>query len=137
MIDYTYLDHELHCDDRRRAANDLFPFPKGAGQVNLSYIYPGAIAAWHRHKKQADYWYCVKGSLRVGLYSDHLEWAYLSEWSQRGLYIPPGVWHGYKNIGTEEAVLLYWVTEKYNRETPDEERTVIGSFGESWDMLPR
>jgi dTDP-4-dehydrorhamnose 3,5-epimerase len=138
MIGFTRP--QVHDDDRRRAVNDLFQLPANAGQLNISHIYPGVTVAWHRHKKQTDYWYCVKGSIKVGLYHDglgKLQWEYLHEGERRVLAIPPGVWHGYKNISKDESVLLYWVTEKYNKEQPDEERCHIGLFGDCWDAPVR
>ena len=36
--------------------------------------------------------------------------------------IPPGVYHGFKGIGTTEALVLNVPTEPYNHQQPDEYR---------------
>lgn len=125
----------IHDDDRRRSINDVFG-TKGF-DINISYIYPGRIVAWHRHLKQPDYWFLIKGSLKVGLYDEDkgvLMWVYMHEWERKTLYIPPKIWHGWRNINDGESILCYYITPKYNEENPDEERAPIGAFGENWDV---
>ncbi len=106
------------------------------GQINISYSYPGTIRAFHRHEKQWDNWLVVKGNLEVVLYTEppmfyseleKLELHYLSE-GDDVLKIPPSVWHGFRVLGNEEAVLLYYVTNKYNPANPDEEREKWNAF---------
>ena len=36
--------------------------------------------------------------------------------------IPPGVYHGFKCISDQEAIVINTVTEPYNYKTPDENR---------------
>ena len=40
------------------------------GQVNFSVQYPGVIKAWHRHKLQTDFWLCLNGHLKAGVYRE-------------------------------------------------------------------
>ncbi len=126
-----------HDDDRRRSINDVFSTPENFGDLNISYIYPGRTVAWHRHEKQFDYWFVVKGSLKVGLYDEEqkkLMWVYLHDRERKALRIPPKIWHGWKNISGEECILMYWITKKYDSSNPDEERAEIGSFDEDWEV---
>ena len=100
------------------------------GQVNVSYSYPGTIRAFHRHKKQWDNWYLVKGNIEVALFMEpwtKVQLEYLSE-GDDPLKIPPGVWHGFRVLGNEEAILLYHVTNKYDPNNPDEERAQWNEF---------
>ena len=62
--------------------------------------------------------------LRAGLMDDarNVKWVFLGENDRRVLSIPPGVWHGYMVLGEEEAVLMYYITSKYDEKNPDEER---------------
>lgn len=136
FLDTNIIYPRKHDDDRRRSVNDVFNTPKTFGDLNISYIYPGRTVAWHRHLKQLDYWFVIKGSLKVGLYDESqkkLMWVYLHERERKTLRIPPGIWHGWKNISGEEAILMYWITKKYDPEKPDEQRAQIGSFGEDWE----
>lgn len=125
----------LHDDERRRGIFDVFATPKG--DINYSYIYPGSLVAWHRHLQQHDFWFVIKGSLKVGLYDPKakiLTFVYLHEYERTTLMIPPGVWHGYKNIYDGETILSYYITNKFDENNPDEERAKIGSFGDNWDF---
>lgn len=123
----------IHDDDRRRGTFDVFGTPKG--DINYSYIYPGTTVAWHRHKKQTDYWHVIRGSLKVGLYDEKnkkLTWVYLHENDRKTLVIPSMIWHGWRNLAAGETILSYYISEKYDQKSPDEDRAAIGSFGEDW-----
>lgn len=123
-----------HDDDRRRGTFDVFHTP--LGDINYSFIYPGTTVAWHRHRRQTDYWHVIRGALKVGLYDEErrgLAWVYLHEGERLTLAVPPGIWHGYRNLWPGETILSYYISEKYNQEDPDEERAPVGAFGESWE----
>lgn len=113
-------------DARGRGFYDVFPnIPDG--QINVSYSYPGTIRAFHRHNYQDDNWYVVKGNMEVALYGDKLSVLSLGE-GDPVLSIPPGVWHGFKVLGNEEVILLYYVTNKFDPKSPDEEREKWNKF---------
>ena len=48
-----------------RADDDLF---MRFGQVYMTTAYPGAVKAWHYHKKQVDNFVVVKGMMKVVLF---------------------------------------------------------------------
>ena len=106
------------------------------GDVNITWAYPGRIVAWHRHQQQTDHWFVIKGYLKVGLLDveGNHRWVYLGENDRRVLSIPPGVWHGYMVLGDEEAVLMYYITSKYNEKNPDEERLSVEEAGIDWSV---
>ena len=111
-------------------------FPNVKGQINISYVNSkNHVVAWHRHKKQTDYWMCIKGSFKVGLAYEkkdgnhEVRWTYLSDKNPRIIEIPPGVWHGYRAL-QEESIMFYSLDEEYS--TEDEWKVKPGHFGESW-----
>ncbi len=131
----------LFDDDRARRACDVFGFTEDgtvqmAGDINISWAYPGRVVAWHRHQKQTDHWFVIKGYLKVGLMDDErqVKWIYLGENDRRVLSIPPGVWHGYMVLGSEEAILMYYITSKYDEKHPDEERLSVEESGIDWSV---
>ena len=131
----------LFDDDRARRACDVFGFTgdekvQMAGDINITWAYPGRIVAWHRHRLQTDHWFVLKGYLKVGLLDDdgNYRWVYLGENDRRVLSIPPSVWHGYMVLGDEEAVLMYYITSKYDEDNPDEERRSIEDAGIDWSV---
>jgi dTDP-4-dehydrorhamnose 3,5-epimerase len=118
-------------DDRGWGSYDILPVPQG--QVNYGYTYKGVVRAFHKHNRQTDNWVCVKGVLRAvtikGSPDDkdvEISVTYLREGDGNVLSIPSGIWHGYQSIGGD-AALVYYVTEKYDPNNPDEDRT-------SWDF---
>ena len=123
-------------DDRGHSIFDIFPLDKG--QINYSEIHPGAIKAFHRHKHQTDYWICIEGDILVNLVDKEkgeIKRRILSSKIPHLLEIAPGIYHGYKAIGDKPAKILYYVTNKYNPNEPDEERLGYDFFGELlWEI---
>lgn len=130
MDDVRINDIQFHEDDRAQRCLNVFPSVNG--QVNISYVNSTKhVVAWHKHDIQTDYWFCVKGSFKVGLAKDgNVEWEYLSDKTQKVLEIPPGVYHGYKAI-EPNSILVYYLSHKYNAN--DEIRAKVGDFGECWE----
>tara|TARA_R110000851_G_scaffold54271_2_gene128231 strand:- start:3578 stop:3991 length:414 start_codon:yes stop_codon:yes gene_type:complete len=125
----------FHEDDRAQRLFDVFDVLPG--QINLSHVNSTShVVAWHKHEIQTDYWFCVKGSFKIGLAhpgengNHKVKWEYLSDKNPRVLKIPPGVYHGYKAL-QPESIILYYLTEKYNPK--DEWKVPAGNFGEIWE----
>ena len=100
-------------------------------QANLSFSYPGIVRAWHRHVRgQVDYFLVVQGAAKICAYDDeggsptkgHLVEVVLSSKRPQILRVPGKYWHGYKVVGDEPVLLLYFVNKLYDYKNPDEER---------------
>jgi len=95
-------------------------------QSNFSYTYPGIIRAWHRHLRgQTDYFMALKGSIKIGLFDDktqELDEIVSNAINLQIVRVPGHYWHGFKALGDESAMLLYFTTRLYDPENPDEER---------------
>ena len=110
-----------------RSDDDLF---KGFGQSYMTTAYPGAVKAWHYHKKQWDHFVCVHGMMKVVLYDDREDsptHGEVNEFFMGGhqpilLQIPPLVYHGFKCVSEFEAIVVNFPTEVYNYDDPDEFR---------------
>ena len=100
------------------------------GQVYMTTAYPGVVKAWHAHRLQYDNMTCVKGMIKLVLYDDRegsatrgeINEFFIGEHNPVLVHIPPGVWHGFKNIGLEECIVINVPTKTYNYERPDELR---------------
>lgn len=98
------------------------------GQIYITTAYPGVIKAWHYHKIQTDNLAAVVGMAKVALYDareksptyKRVEEYFIGIHSPLLIQIPPMVYHGYKCISSEEAVVINCPTEPYNRTNPDE-----------------
>jgi dTDP-4-dehydrorhamnose 3,5-epimerase len=102
------------------------------GQINFSVQFPGVIKAWHRHHKQTDFWCCVHGQLKAGVYREDDGRAWMQVFGERRpgvLVIPPPLWHGAACVGPDPAGLLYYVTHAYDGNDPDEDRRAFDSVG--------
>lgn len=103
---------------------------KGFGQVYMTTAYPGVVKGWHYHKKQYDSMAVVKGMMKIVLYdgrpdsSTHGEVneIFAGESNPVLVHIPPYVYHGFKCISTEEAIVINTPNEVYNYKEPDEFR---------------
>ena len=100
------------------------------GQVYITAAYPQVAKAWHMHKKQADNIACIKGMIKLVLYDGREKSKTKNEINEfaigeRNLLIvkiPPEVWHGFKTVTEEYALILNVPTELYNYKEPDEQR---------------
>ena len=97
-------------------------FPPESTQISAALSYPGTIKAFHYHMHQTDYWAPVTGLLQVALVDlrtgsptygarNTLYVGVLRPWQ---ILIPPGVAHGYKVIGPEQAMLVYLTDRVYD-----------------------
>lgn len=130
-------------DARGEGYYNIFP-EIACGQINVSTTYPGVIRAFHRHQFQEDNWFIISGQFEVVLATEFD--VTKADW-RRGpndvwgaevdvKYLGPGdsvnipklVWHGFRVLGIEPGILLYYVTNKFDPEKPDEERASWARF---------
>jgi len=105
--------------------DDLFGDDKPV-QANLSVSYPGIVRAWHRHLRgQIDYFVVVKGAIKICAYDDEsreLTEIISTDANPQIVRIPGHYWHGFKVVGNEPVILVYFVSKLYDYKNPDEER---------------
>jgi dTDP-4-dehydrorhamnose 3,5-epimerase len=97
-------------------------FPAATSQVSAALNYAGTIKAFHFHLHQTDCWTPARGLLQVALVDLRLasptfgrrNTLYVGPLRPWQILIPPGVGHGYKVIGGEEAMLIYMTDRFYN-----------------------
>ena len=111
-------------DDRGRFVETYrrswFPEGREMLQGNRAERKAGSLVGLHYHLKQADYWYLLRGHARAVLFDLRIgsptEGATLtqdlSEDVDTGIYIPPGVAHGFAAL--TDILLTYLVDGYYN-----------------------
>jgi dTDP-4-dehydrorhamnose 3,5-epimerase len=110
-----------------RRDDDIF---QKFGQVYFTTAYPGVAKAWHFHKKQDDHFACVKGRMRLALYDARPKSKTRGEINEFELgldnpllvRIPRNVYHGFKCVSPDEAIVINVPTLSYNYKKPDEYR---------------
>jgi len=109
----------------RKDWKDLFGEDTVA-QTNLSFTYPDVVRAWHRHVKgQTDYFLALRGMIKICAFNDETQEVnevISSAFDLQVVRMPGNYWHGFKALGNEPAMLLYFTTNLYDPENPDEER---------------
>ncbi len=91
-------------------------------QVSAAMNYAGAVKAFHYHLHQTDCWTPVKGLFQVALADLRVNsptfglrnTLYIGPMRAWQVLIPPGVAHGYKVVGREDALLVYMTDRFYN-----------------------
>ncbi len=100
------------------------------GQVYMTTAYPGVVKGWHYHKVQSDNMAVVRGMMKIVLYDPRdgsptkgqVNVFFAGEHNPILVHIPPFVYHGFKCVSPEEAVVVNTPTETYNYKEPDEFR---------------
>ncbi len=122
-----------HCDDRgffMEVLRDDDKLLSRFGQTSMSMTYPGVIKAFHYHQRQDDLWFFPAGNAQVVLYdlrddsptTGETNVFYMGETNPMLLVIPKGVAHGYRVLGPNPLVIVYFTTESYDPNNPDEKR---------------
>lgn len=89
------------------------PEYKKFGEIYFSLVYPGAVKGWHLHTKMTLNYAVIVGKIKLVLYDDRagsktkgdLMEIYTGVDNYSLITIPPGVWNGFKGIGTETAII--------------------------------
>ncbi len=100
------------------------------GQAYLTVAYPGVVKGWHYHKVQIDHFVVVKGMMKIVLYDPRegsptrgvVNEFFMGEHNPCLLQIPALVYHGFKCISEQEALVVNLPTEVYDHKNPDEFR---------------
>lgn len=134
ITDVLVVSPEAHGDARGRFTETYrrswFPLGREMVQGNRSEKQAGAIVGLHYHLHQADYWYLLRGRARVVLHdlrvgsptegeTLHID---LDGNEDRGVFIPPGVAHGF---ASHTDILLWYLVDGYYN--PEDE------LGVAWD----
>jgi len=105
-------------------------------------MYPGSAKAWHIHRRQIDWWYCI-GDLKVALHDlregsptrGQTQELFLGDRYDAGcLKIPPGVAHGCRAL--ELTHLLYVTSNEYDPDDEGRIRHDDASIGYDWTAFP-
>ena len=100
------------------------------GQVYVSATYPGVVKAWHYHEKQVDNFACVVGMVKLVLVDtrpdsptkDAVNEFFIGTQNPMLVQVPNLVYHGWKCISTDMALVVNVPNEPYHYAQPDEFR---------------
>jgi dTDP-4-dehydrorhamnose 3,5-epimerase len=98
---------------------------EGFGEIYFSMVYPGAVKAWHLHKRMTLNYAVPVGVVKLACYDDRPESPtrgtvaelFVGELNYALVTIPPGVWNGFKGVGSAPALVANCATVPHD---PDE-----------------
>jgi len=110
-------------------ADDAELFTK-FGQVYVSATYPGVVKAWHYHQRQVDNFACVAGMVKLVLVDTRADSPtrgavnefFVGTQNPMLVQVPNLVYHGWKSISQDLALVVNVPTEPYHYSDPDEYR---------------
>jgi dTDP-4-dehydrorhamnose 3,5-epimerase len=96
-------------------------------QVHITTTLPGRIRAWGLHQRNTDRLFEVSGLIRIvvvdgrngSLSQGRINVFTVSEKNPGLLIVPPNLYHGWKNIGVTEAVIINMPDQMYDHAAPD------------------
>jgi dTDP-4-dehydrorhamnose 3,5-epimerase len=105
--------HFLRCDS---------PEYERFGEVYFSWVYPGVIKGWHRHKRMTLNYVVPAGRIKLVLFDDRpssstcgeLQEIFLGEGNYQLVQVPPMVWNGFKGIGVAPALVANCSTHPHD-----------------------
>jgi dTDP-4-dehydrorhamnose 3,5-epimerase len=128
--------HMLRCDD---------PAFEKFGEIYFSVAYPGVIKGWHRHRRMTLNYAVIQGMIKLVLYDDRtdsptrgaVEEIFTGQDDYGLVTIPPGIWNGYKTIGSERAIVANCATEPHDPEEIERMDPIHGPIPYDWSLRPR
>ena len=96
-------------------------------QVHVTTTYAGRIRAWGLHQSSTDRLFVVRGLVSIVVYDGRIGSSTQGMWNEFRLsdrnpglvVIPPNLYHGWKNIGIDEAFIINMPSSQYAHEEPD------------------
>lgn len=96
-------------------------------QVNVTTTFSGRVRAWGLHLRTIDRLFVSSGAVKIVCFDPRrssptfgrINEFFFSDRSQGLVVIPFGVYHGWKNVGDTEAVIVSMPSQLYDHEGPD------------------
>jgi dTDP-4-dehydrorhamnose 3,5-epimerase len=92
------------------------------GEIYFSKIYPGVVKGWHKHGEMTLNYACIHGRIKLVLFDDRdgsptkgqVMEIFLGPDNYSLVQIPPGVWNGFKGMGSETAIVANCSTQPHD-----------------------
>ncbi len=107
--------HMLKCTD---------PAFEKFGEIYFSVVNPGVIKGWHLHKSMILNYAVVSGMIKLVVFDDRpksktkgeVNELFIGEDNYCLVKIPPGIWNGFKGVGTKPAIVANCASEPHSPE---------------------
>jgi dTDP-4-dehydrorhamnose 3,5-epimerase len=115
------------------------------GEVYFSVVYPGVIKGWHLHRTMVLNYAVPVGLIKLVLFDSRedsptrgeLMELFTGPENYSLIQIPPGIWNGFKGIGTTPALLVNCSTIPHDPEEIARMDPFDPSIPYNWDLVHR
>jgi dTDP-4-dehydrorhamnose 3,5-epimerase len=115
------------------------------GEIYFSCTYPGAIKAWHLHKRMTLNYAVIHGAIKCVLYDDRpgsrtrgqIDEYFLSPENYCLVTVPPLVWNGFKGIGDQTSIVANCATLPHDPEEIERKPAFDPSIPYDWKIQHR
>ena len=112
------------------------------GEIYFSTTHPGAIKAWHLHKKMTLNYAVIYGEIKCVLYDDRpnsktrgcVDEIYLSPENYYLLTVPPLIWNGWKGIGSKDSIVANCATIPHDPNEIERKSAEDTSIPYDWEI---
>ena len=112
------------------------------GEIYFSCVHPGAVKAWHIHKKMTLNYAVPHGNVKLVLYDDRedsptkgrVQELFLGPDNYCLVTIPPMVWNGFKGLGAATAIVANCSTIPHDPQEIERRDPADGSIPYDWGL---
>jgi dTDP-4-dehydrorhamnose 3,5-epimerase len=112
------------------------------GEIYFSEIYSGVVKAWHLHRSMTLNYFLVRGAIRLALFDDRpgsktrgfAQEFVLRPEDPKLVTIPPGIWNGFKGLGSESSLVANCATEPHSKDEISYAPWDDARFGFDWSQ---
>lgn len=125
--------HMLRSDD---------PEFESFGEIYFSMVHPGVVKGWHRHRVMALNYAVVQGTVKLVVADDrpgsptagrHAE-IYLGEGNYALAHVPPGIWNGFKGVGSVTAIVANCASHAHDPDEIERMDPFTKHLGYDWSL---
>lgn len=118
---------------------------QGFGEIYFSCVNPGAIKAWHIHKRMTLNYAVTHGNIKFVLFDarpesptkGRLQEVFLGPDNYQLVTVPPMVWNGFKGIGLQTAIVANCATIPHDPDEIDRLDPFDPSIPYDWEIKHR
>jgi dTDP-4-dehydrorhamnose 3,5-epimerase len=115
------------------------------GEVYFSCVYPGAVKAWHLHKRMVLNYAVIYGEVKFVLYDDRprsstcgqIQEFFLSPENYCLITVPPLLWNGFKGVRDKLAILANCATLPHDPGEIERRPPFDSSIPYDWELQHR
>ena len=117
------------------------PHFHGFGEMYFSVIFPGAIKAWHLHRKMELNYAVISGNIKMVLHAQRkgsptrgeTQEIFMGEDNYVLLKVPPGIVNGFTSLGNGKAIVANCATIPHDPEEIERIDPFDPGIGYTWD----